>query len=139
MSSLFDFANRIIALEEFTRLTEADYLTAANKRVHNILTKQEALNIHGVIDTTLLQLPAEQKLFAAMNEQHKLIQPLLDKKDYTAVLTSLAHLRAPIDQFFDDVMVMVDDPKIRHNRLLLLNQLRQLFLTVADISVLSNQ
>ncbi|MSP52984.1 MAG: glycine--tRNA ligase subunit beta [Gammaproteobacteria bacterium] len=137
-TNLDDFSQRIKAVEAFRKLPEAENLAAANKRVLNILTKQNALNIHSHIDTDLLQLPAEQKLFAAIQEQNKLIEPLLDKKDYADILSSLAHLRMPIDQFFDDVMVMVDDEKLRHNRLLLLNQLRQLFLTVADISLLSN-
>jgi glycyl-tRNA synthetase beta chain len=133
---LYDFNERIKAVKEFSKLPEAENLAAANKRVHNILTKQNGLNIYGHIDAKLLQLPAEQKLFSAIQEQNKVIKPLLDKKDYTEILSSLAHLRAPIDQFFDDVMVMVDDETLRHNRLLLLNQLRQLFLTVADISLL---
>ena len=137
-TNLYDFSQRIKAVQAFRKLPEAENLAAANKRVLNILTKQNALNIHGHVDTKLLQLPAEQKLFAAIQEQNKLIKPLLDNKDYTEILSSLAHLRAPIDQFFDDVMVMVDDEKLRHNRLLLLNQLRQLFLTVADISLLSS-
>jgi glycyl-tRNA synthetase beta chain len=123
-------------VQEFSKLPDSENLAAANKRVHNILTKQNALGIHGHIDTKLLQLAAEQNLFAAMQEQKKLISPLLDQKDYSAILTSLANLRIPVDQFFDDVMVMVDDEKLRHNRLLLLSQLRQLFLIVADISVL---
>jgi glycyl-tRNA synthetase beta chain len=137
-NNLFDFNERVKAVEAFRKLPEAENLAAANKRVLNILTKQNSLNIHGDIDASLLQLAAEQKLFAAIQEQKKLIKPLLDEKNYTEILSSLAHLRAPIDQFFDDVMVMADDEKLRHNRLLLLNKLRQLFLTVADISLLSS-
>lgn len=137
-TNIYDFSRRIEAVESFRKLNDAINLAAANKRVHNILTKQNMLNITGEVNTKLLESPAEQKLFAALQEQQDLTKPLLDKKDYAAVLTSLAQLRAPIDQFFDNVMVMVDDEKLRHNRLLLLNQLRQLFLTVADISLLSN-
>ncbi|MDY6798185.1 MAG: DALR anticodon-binding domain-containing protein, partial [Pseudomonadota bacterium] len=71
-----------------------------------------------------------------VEQQAKIVLPLFEQGDYSSALRSLAQLREPVDRFFDDVMVMADDEAVRNNRLALLNRLRNLFLRVADISLL---
>jgi glycyl-tRNA synthetase beta chain len=116
-------------------MPEAEHLSAANKRIRNILRKSET-KIPSSLDTRLLQEPAEQALAAAITEQEKIVQPLFSQRHYADALRSLASLQAPVDRFFDDVMVMADDPALRDNRLALLQGLANLFLRVADISQL---
>ena len=130
-----DFDNRVKAVAAFKGLPEADSLAAANKRISNILRKVET-PIPKTVNTELLKEPAEQALFKAVAEQQHIVQPLFAQGEYEKALTSLAALRAPVDQFFDDVMVMDENVQLRDNRLALLNQLRGLFLQVADLSVL---
>ena len=89
------------------------------------------------IDKSLLSEAAEIELSAQLEAQAAKVVPLFDAGQYGEALASLAALHQPVDQFFDDVMVMVDDEAIKNNRLALLNQLRGLFLRVADISLLS--
>lgn len=136
-SSLLDFHKRLAAVKNFSQLPVANALAEANKRVKNILTKQNALNKIGDIDQSLLSEAAEKALYQSIAEQQKNNTLLLDEKNYQQVLTNLASLQQPVDQFFTDVMVMADEDAIKNNRLLLLNQLRNLFLTVADVSQLS--
>ncbi len=131
-----DFDRRIKAVETFRQLPEAQALAGANKRVSNILTKQGGDSIGEDIDTNLLQDEAEKTLAEQIRKQADAVMPLFEKGDYAAALNSLAQLREPVDNFFDEVMVMADDEAIRNNRLAMLNQLRNLFLRVADISVL---
>jgi glycyl-tRNA synthetase beta chain len=88
------------------------------------------------VDKNLLQDQAEQALAEHISQQADKVLPLFEQGNYAAALTSLASLREPVDKFFDDVMVMAEDEAIRHNRLAMLNQLRNLFLRVADISLL---
>ena len=76
-------------------------------------------------------------MFAALGSASEAVRPLLDERQYTEALRQLAGLRQPVDRFFDDVMVMVDDEATKNNRLALLSELRALFLDVADISRLS--
>ncbi|REH40104.1 glycyl-tRNA synthetase beta chain [Paraperlucidibaca baekdonensis] len=130
-----DVARRVHAVASFSQLPEAAALAAANKRVANILAKEPSMT--GELDAALLQEPAEQALAAELSALHGRLAPLYAAGDYTAALGLLASLRAPVDAFFDQVMVNADDLAIRHNRLLLLSQLRALFLRVADISALS--
>lgn len=131
-----DFDRRVKAVDAFRKLPEAEALAAANKRVSNILTKQgdDALGEH--VDNALLQDKAEIALAEQVSKQAETVVPLFDSGDYATALSSLANLRAPVDAFFDEVMVMADDEAVRTNRLSLLNRLRNLFLRVADISVL---
>lgn len=136
LSNPLDIDARVKAVDQFTRLPEAVALAAANKRVFNILAKQAADTVPSTIDSSLLGDVAEQQLAKRISSLNSTIAPLLEQRDYAAVLKELASLRDPVDQFFDDVMVMVDDPAIRDNRLALLNSLRSLFLNVADISQL---
>ncbi|WP_404366283.1 glycine--tRNA ligase subunit beta [Marinobacter sp.] len=131
-----DFDQRVRAVEAFRQMPEAEALAAANKRVSNILTKQGADQVTETVDGHLLQEDAEKALAEQVNLQADRVLPLFEKGDYTAALSSLASLRAPVDRFFDEVMVMTDDEAVRNNRLALLNRLRNLFLRVADISLL---
>ncbi len=130
-----DFDRRLRAVTQFRRLPEADSLAAANKRIRNILRKAEE-EIPSIVVDSALQLPAEQALAAALAEMRAEVEPLLDSGAYDAALTRMAGLREPVDRFFDDVMVMDDDPQLRRNRLALLAALEQLFLRVADFSKL---
>lgn len=131
-----DFDRRVKAVEAFRQLPEALALASANKRVSNILTKQGGDSIGEAVDNALLQDAAEKTLAAKVEEQAQNVLPLFEQGDYASALTSLASLREPVDIFFDEVMVMADDEAVRNNRLALLNRLRNLFLRVADISLL---
>lgn len=131
-----DFDRRVKAVEAFRQLPEAQALAGANKRVSNILTKQGGDSIGEQIDSQLLQDSAEQALAEQVNQQADKVLPLFETGDYASALRSLASLREPVDNFFDEVMVMADDVAVRNNRLALLNRLRNLFLRVADISLL---
>ncbi len=132
-----DFNRRVKAVDSFRKLPEAEALAAANKRVSNILTKQGGSSIGEQVDNALLQDKAEIALSEQVSQQAEKVIPLFDQGDYGTALSSLADLRASVDAFFDEVMVMADDEAVRNNRLALLNRLRNLFLRVADISVLS--
>jgi len=132
-----DFDKRVNAVSAFHALDEAQALSAANKRVSNILAKQNTDLSGKTVSSNLLTDAAEIELAAQLNSLSEKVTPLFDKGDYESALASLATLQKPVDQFFDDVMVMVDDEAVKTNRLILLNQLRALFLKVADISLLS--
>ena len=134
--SPLDFDKRVTAVNHFRSLPEAAALAAANKRVANILAK-EATPTGEIVESKLVE-DAEKALYAEIQNILPVVQPLLAAKDYTAALSKLAALRAPIDAFFDGVMVMADDSDLKANRLRLLAQLRDLFTSVADISVLQH-
>ena len=129
-----DFDARVRAVSHFRTLDSAEALAAANKRVSNILAKADATI--GEINLTACVEPAEKALAEAVLALCTEVQPLIAKGDYTAVLDKLANLRAPVDSFFDNVMVNAEDPALRQNRLAILNTLQGLFLQVADISLL---
>ena len=129
-----DFDARVRAVSHFRTLDSAEALAAANKRVSNILAKADAAI--GEINLTACVEPAEKALAEAVLALRTEVQPLIAKGDYTAVLDKLANLRAPVDSFFDNVMVNAEDPALRQNRLAILNTLQGLFLQVADISLL---
>ena len=134
--SPLDFDKRVNAVNHFRNLPEAAALAAANKRVANILAKETAPTGE-VVEANLVE-DAEKALFAELAKINPVVQPLFAAKDYTAALSALAALRAPIDAFFEGVMVMADDAELKANRLRLLAQLRDLFTKVADISVLQH-
>lgn len=134
---LLDFDKRLRAVAEFRRLTEADSLTAANKRISNILRKAEDVP-SSQVDPKLLQENAERILVQHLGAVSAEVAPLLDAGLYREALGRLASLREPVDNFFDEVMVLTDDPLLRGNRLTLLGNLRNLFLRVADFSYLQN-
>ena len=129
------FDQRVQAVNHFRSLPQAEALEAANKRVANILSKQEDPGSK-LPSETLFQEPAERALFTGLNSLNATISKLLAQGDFKSILEQLASLQPSIDAFFDDVMVMVEDEAIRNNRIYLLNQLRQRFLLVADISLL---
>ncbi|MCX0339061.1 glycine--tRNA ligase subunit beta [Acinetobacter radioresistens] len=135
-ASPLDFDKRVNAVNHFRNLPEAAALAAANKRVANILAK-EAAPEGLVVEASLIE-DAEKALFAELAKITPVVEPLFAAKDYTAALSALAALRAPVDAFFDGVMVMADDSELKANRLRLLAQLRDLFTKVADISVLQH-
>lgn len=130
-----DFDSRINAVSHFRSLEASSALAAANKRVSNILAKVEG-ELPTAINSALLTEAAEQALAAKLAELQPLLAPLFANADYQQALTLLASLRESVDQFFEDVMVMTDDAAQRNNRLALLNNLREQFLHVADISLL---
>lgn len=132
-----DINQRIHAVNAFRQLPEAESLAAANKRSGNILKKVEG-KLPDAISPDLLAEEAEQNLYQALTELTKTVGPMLARSDYEPALQQLAGLRKPVDTFFDDVMVMVDDTRLRDNRIALLNQLHSLFLQVADISRLQS-
>jgi glycyl-tRNA synthetase beta chain len=129
-----DFEKRIQAVAKFQTLPEAIAIAAANKRISNILSKvEEDINID--VDSRLLQEGAESALYDVLDALESKLSPLFDSGDYESALFELASLQAPVDAFFDTVMVMSDDLAVKQNRLALLNRLRNLFLRVADLSV----
>ncbi|MFC7369095.1 glycine--tRNA ligase subunit beta [Vreelandella zhaodongensis] len=130
-----DFARRLRAVKAFAQREEAAALAAANKRVSNILSKQEH-DGSTQVNQDLLQEGAERTLFSAVSASQQQVAPLFSAGDYQQALDALATLREPVDAFFDQVMVMADDNAVRHNRLALLASLQALFLEVADISQL---
>ena len=134
--SLVDFADRLAALQRFAELPEATALAAANRRARNILRKLDGA-IPATIDASKLVEPAERELHAALVAALADTDATLAARDYVAVLSRLSALRAPVDAFFDTVMVMADDPAIRDNRLALLKALTDRFATVAAIEQLA--
>jgi len=128
-----DFDQRVRAVAAFQNLPEAESLAAANKRIRNILRKAED-EYPATPDIALLQEQSEKALAAQIAELTPDVEPLFEQGRYTEALQRLACLRAAVDTFFDDVMVMCDDDLLRKNRLALLSSLSALFLQVADIS-----
>lgn len=134
---LLDFDARIRACQEFAALDEAQALAAANKRIGNILAKADAGAIADSVSTSLLEGGAETALWEAMHAVSDKLAPLMDAREYRAALVTLAALRAPVDTYFDDVMVMVDDETLRANRLCMLRDLKRMFDQIADIAQLA--
>lgn len=132
-----DFDHRIKAVAKFATSDSAAALASANKRVANILAKYSDAPINDQINTSLLQDDAEIRLATDVSDIKLRIAPLLANAEYETALATLAELKDPIDQFFDKVMVMVDDQALKANRVALLKQLRDQFLQVADISMLA--
>jgi len=128
---------RLRAVTTFRKLPEAESLSAANTRITNILKKAKQ-SINDEVATNLLEDGPEKALYEAITSLQAELEPLLESGDYTAALTGLAGLREPVDAFFDNVMVMADDTAVRDNRLALLNGLRNLFLRIADLSLLQD-
>lgn len=136
LSSPPDFYQRLQAVTAFQCLPQAVSLTAAHKRVNQFLKKQSADEVSSNMDAQLFETDAERDLASAIQAKAEIVKPLYKNRDYQAVLTTLADLQGPIDAFFDQVLVLAEDPTIRKNRIALLAQLRDLFLQIADISQL---
>ncbi|ECV8486973.1 glycine--tRNA ligase subunit beta, partial [Salmonella enterica subsp. enterica serovar Enteritidis] len=130
-----DFDARMKAVSHFRTLEEASALAAANKRVSNILAKAtEPLN--DIVHASVLKEAAEIELARHLVVLRDKLQPYFADGRYQEALIELAALRAPVDEFFENVMVNAEEKDIRINRLTLLSKLRELFLQVADISLL---
>jgi glycyl-tRNA synthetase beta chain len=127
--------DQLNAVRAFTRLPEAESLAAANKRIGNILKKADGVTAG--FDRSLLMEPAEKDLAAAVAKVRPQAEAQYAAGDYTGMLQSLAPLKLPVDRFFDDVMVNVEDERLRANRLALLAELRALMNRVADLSLLA--
>jgi glycyl-tRNA synthetase beta chain len=134
LSNPLDIDARVKAISAFSKLPEAQDLAAANKRVSNLLSKQLKNRQPSEIDLALLEDGSEKNLANAIKTLSDVSRPLIEKRDYNAVLKNLATLRDPVDAFFNDVMVMSEDLAIRENRLSLLHRLRCLCINVADIA-----
>lgn len=130
-----DFDKRVKAVSHFRELDAAESLAAANKRVGNILAKFDG-ELAQEIDLALLQEDAEKVLAEKVEILAEALEPVFIAGNYQEALSRLAELREPVDAFFDGVMVMADDEALKINRLTLLNKLRNLFLDIADISLL---
>ncbi len=127
---------RLEAVRVFRAMPEAESLASANKRIRNILRKTSVTQV--LPDPAVLQETAEKDLFAATSKLMPRISSLWENRDYTEALRQLAGVRKEVDTFFDQVMVMTDEPVIRNNRLALLFQLERLMNQVADISKLAS-
>jgi glycyl-tRNA synthetase beta chain len=144
--SPLDFGARLHALVAFLALPDAASLTAANKRIANILKKSTSVSPDGARaapvapQVELLREPAEKALHealaAALPDVERALGKAAGKRDYAAALTRLAALRPAVDAFFDGVMVNAEDAALRNNRLALLAQLRGQFTRIADLSCL---
>lgn len=136
--SLVDFDHRLRAVVEFGRQPEAVSLAGANKRVANILRKQQeesgAQSIREHVDPAHFEEDAERALAQALDAARSDTAAALQRRDYTAVLARLAQLQAPVDAFFDNVLVNAENPAVRANRLALLGQLKAQFTAIADIA-----
>jgi glycyl-tRNA synthetase beta chain len=133
-----EITRRLEAVRAFARLPEAAALAAANKRIGNILKKAAATGVDAHVSELLLHEPAEKALFAAMRETLPLAGSQFDAGDYTGSLQTLAVLRAPVDAFFDGVMVNAEQEDLRLNRQGLLAALHRAMNRVADLSRLAS-
>jgi glycyl-tRNA synthetase beta chain len=131
--SPLDFDARLKALRAFLDLPEATSLASANKRIANILRKAGETQ-HAQVDVEALKDPAEVRLYNAMRSLREAVATALAQREYANALGRLAQLRPPVDDFFEQVMVMDEDPRLRANRLALLAQLHGLFIGIADLS-----
>jgi glycyl-tRNA synthetase beta chain len=127
---------RLSAVQAFEKLPEADTLAAANKRIVNILRKDEGAAAT-VVDRARLGDGAEHDLFLAFQKLQPIVDDACAAGDFAGALLALATARPAVDRFFDDVMVMADDPAVRANRLALLRGVATTMNRVADISKLA--
>ncbi len=136
----YDCSRRVFAVNHFQTLPEAQHLAAANKRVRNILQKSGQYSLYKTlpeINVHLLTEEAEKRLYAEIKRLREETKPLLLEGKYQEALVLLASLQQPVDDFFDKVLVMTEDEKLRNNRLNLLSHLSAVFLQIADISKLA--
>ncbi len=128
---------KIDALINFRKHANAESLAAANKRIRNILKKVDRSSI-GEINTTLFKEDAESNLYKTIDGLSSEVENFYKNNKYEQALNKLAELRNPIDSFFDDVMVMDKDEKLKANRIALLYKIDSLFMQVADFSKLQS-
>ena len=128
-----DFDKRIKAVSAFRALPEAESLSAANKRVGNILKKAEMVDA-SIVNAGLFELQEEETLYNELETLKSKTETMFDAGDYESALRDLSALRKPVDDFFDNVMVMTDNMDVRNNRIALLNKMSALFMRAADLS-----
>ncbi|MBT8126297.1 MAG: glycine--tRNA ligase subunit beta [Gammaproteobacteria bacterium] len=129
-----DFDKRIQAVSAFRSLPEAESLSAANKRVSNILKKAAGGGDASVVNAGLFEVQAEETLYNELESLKRKTEPLFDAGDYESALCDLSVLRKPVDDFFDNVMVMTENLPVRNNRIALLSHMSALFMRAADLS-----
>ena len=132
-----DVAAKVKALVEFRKLPNAQALAVANRRIRNILKKIDHSEINQ-IDSSLFKEDAENNLHLALEKMSNDVEELFAKHEYEQALNTLANLRKPVDDFFDDVMVMDKDETLKANRIALLAKIDSLFMQVADLSRLQS-
>lgn len=137
ITDMCDFDHRIRALREFAALPAASVVCAAHKRIRNILKRNAEATIATSVDSEILVDPAEQRLYDELSQHAEAVESAACGADYKTALSALAPLAEPLDAFFEEVMVMSDDPALQRNRLALLTQIDGLCRRVADISCLS--
>ena len=135
-SSPLDFDKRISAVHYFCGLGAADALVSANKRVSNLVAKSGFEGFDNQVDPALFESDTERTLYNFIQDKELELAPLIVAHDYSSCLVALSTLREPVDSFFADVMVMSDIEAVKKNRIMLLKKLRNLFLQVADVSLL---
>lgn len=133
---LYDLDKRLNALTTFVTMPEAASLSAACKRVNNLLSNVLSTDLTSDINEALIEEGAEKALYTHINQMAETVESLYRAADYGALLKQLASLKEPVDAFFDNVMVMVDDDTVKKNRLAILARLKNLLQGVADISML---
>ena len=136
-TSPVDFDRRINAVKAFTQLPEAESLAAANKRINNILKKNPVPD-NAAVDSSLFESSAETGLYDALINLKPEVESSFASGDYTPALQALSKLRTPVDTFFDEVMVMADDEKVKNNRLAMLGELRVMNSHVANLGALQS-
>ena len=134
--SPLDFHLRIEAVNAFCKLPESTSLALANKRVSNLLKRQQQDEVKTPCNENLLDHESEINLFKEVDNKKLEVAPLIKESNYTEALLCLSSLKPMVDNFFDNVLVIDEDPNLRENRLSLLSELRELFLLTADISFL---
>jgi len=130
-----DVVLRVKALDSLRKEPDFEPLSITFKRVENIIKKakvKEGLSV----DESLFEDPSEKELFSAVNEVRQIVEGLIQEGNYNKALSHIATLRPKVDTFFDDVMVMAEDPKLRQNRIALLSSVSGLFKNIADFSML---
>lgn len=133
---LYDLDKRLHALKVFVTMPEASSLSAACKRVNNLLSHAQYSDLTLAINEQFIEAGAEKALYEHINKVALAVESLYLAADYATLLKQLASLREPVDAFFDHVMVMVDDEAVKKNRLAILARLQTLLQGVADISML---
>lgn len=136
-TSLLDFKLRIQAVDHFRQSADAATLAAANKRIRNILKKQD-IQQPSSVNIALLSAPQELDLYKQLEKIKALVAPKISQRAYKQALTDMSELKTVIDNFFEHIMVMDEDEDIRNNRITLLSQVSKLFSSVADISQLQS-
>lgn len=136
--SISDVHQRILAVSKFAKTKNAESLVNANKRVANILAKNDISleEVRDVDPDCILEQP-EKELYQAIKKAQKSLVRMVSSNDYDGVLTTLSGLKDPLDGFFESVMIMTEDIKVKENRIALIASVRKQFLSVADISVLN--